>query len=462
MRKLTAVDGYYSRFPEGFVFDWDGGDDDNANALASEVVIRGEQRQGLGQEQGVCWGDAGGVTMRDDDGSHGSCESSAYTADDAHVNGRSSSSSSLPPSSTAVPSLPHTASSSTTAAAAFQDSAEAAATTTTTTAVTAFSGLAECAVKLFAMGGSHEHFLQAVIQGLRLRSFLLHASINNDNSAYATPPDMHHPMAACGGQLPLLLLYTDDDKDFTQWSGDRLAVLVEQLRNVTETAAVTANATATARDSNGANDGAVVIGSDPITIPSSVLAIFDRVVPLSALQPLLPPASHYPTDTAIREYLYMHRMDSFHHAPSLWLHRALSFIHAGQHHAKAVLQLDADVMPCGRRDEEEEVANRVFSSLGPNHYDLVTVIDPNELYGGTNREPRYPYPAQHFHADWTEYPERLLHFLLVNTNIPPPIELSSICFNTLSDAPVYTLPNSQRTYSLTEPNHNPPPLTIFR
>jgi hypothetical protein len=33
------------------------------------------------------------------------------------------------------------------------------------------------------------------------------------------------------------------------------------------------------------------------------------------------------------------------HRPSLWLHRALSFLHAASF-ARVILQLDADVMPC--------------------------------------------------------------------------------------------------------------------
>jgi hypothetical protein len=39
-------------------------------------------------------------------------------------------------------------------------------------------------------------------------------------------------------------------------------------------------------------------------------------------------------------------------------------------------------------------------------------------YGGTNQEPRYPYPATHFTADWPLYPERILLFLLVDTASP--------------------------------------------
>ena len=407
MRKLTDADGYYSRFPEGYVFDWDGDnnnddddDDDDDDANASTCQQQQPQQQSM-----TC------VT----------------TADAALANGSSASSSSSS-STTTAPSLPLSASSSATASSAVHDAAESATPTATATAA---PGLAECAVKLFAMGGSHEHFLQAVVQGLRLRqSFLLDAS-----SAYAAPPpdaQQRPTMAVCGGQRPLLLLYTDDDKVFTQWSGDRLALLVRQLRNATEAVAV-----AVRDDLGDYNDHQPVspypvlpsapsspptpLSLPPPITPSSVLAIFDRIVPLSALQPLMPPADHYPTDTAIREYLYMHKMDSFHHAPSLWLHRALSFIHAGQHLAKAVLQLDADVMPC-----QEDVVRRVFCSLGhgqgqghgqgPDRFDLVTVVDPNELYGGTNREPRYPYPAQHFHTDWAKYPERLLHFLLVTAN----------------------------------------------
>ena len=229
-------------------------------------------------------------------------------------------------------------------------------------------------MKLFAMGGSHGHFLQAVMQGLRMRSFLINdnSSCSSVNAAAQLDVKQQHPtVGVCGGQRPLLLLYTDDDKVFTQWSEDRLAMLVEQLRNAT---------TARGNDGDGGNDdGAADVGSDPITtsvqssdpadhndnhppvssdpllpitLPSTrslssptpstlalpppitvslVFAIFDYIVPLSALQPLMPPTDNYPSDTAVREYLYMHKMDSFHHAPSLWLHRALSFIHAGKH-----------------------------------------------------------------------------------------------------------------------------------
>ena len=431
MRKLTAVDGFYSRFPEGYSFDWEdgggGGGDDIATALTCQQY-----------QPHTC----------------------AITADAGatHVNRSNAllllSSSS---SSTSAPSLPHSATSSSTSAgaASSQHTYESSTTATAipTVSTTTSSGLAECAVKLFAMGGSHGHFLQAVMQGLRLRSFLINDNSSSSAHAAAQLDVKHHPtVGVCGGQRPLLLLYTDDDKIFTQWSEDRLAMLVEQLRNATA---------AKGNDGDGGRDGAADVVSDPITtfvqssdpadhndnrppvsfdpllpttLPSTrslssptpstlvlpppitvslVLAVFDHVVPLSALQPLMPPTDNYPSDTAVREYLYMHKMDSFHHAPSLWLHRALSFIHAGKHLAKAVLQLDADVMPC-----QEDVTSRVFSSLGqePHRFDIVTVVDSNEMFGGTNREPRYPYPAEHFRSDWVEYPERLLHFLLVKTN----------------------------------------------
>ena len=77
------------------------------------------------------------------------------------------------------------------------------------------------------------------------------------------------------------------------------------------------------------------------------------------------------------------------------------------------MQLDADVMPCRRGAPLDTFPLAVFAAA--HGHDVVTVVDPAETLGGTNREHRYPYPARHFSLDWSQYPERLLYFLVVDT-----------------------------------------------